>query len=139
MPRFLEKPLGHSYFPKGITPTAKSWVKTQANNVFYREHEKVSLFSLISDPGMQVGRPEGIIGCLSWLRVATSLGFRVNKEVIRWHVPLRGPFSSFGTTEIVDGRHRRVRRSRHKVTGLQGICALQHFSVFFYFYSALGH
>jgi hypothetical protein len=24
-----------------------------------------------------------------------------------------------------------VRRSRHKVTGLQGICALQHFSVFF--------
>ena len=56
MPRFLEKPLGYSYFPKEITPTRKSWVETQASMLFYREHEKVGLLSLLSDPGMQVGR-----------------------------------------------------------------------------------
>ncbi|PMD67602.1 alpha/beta-hydrolase [Hyaloscypha bicolor E] len=56
MPRFLEKPLGHSYFPKGITPTAKSWVKTQANNVFYREHEKVrGHFPALEQPRLLMG------------------------------------------------------------------------------------
>jgi hypothetical protein len=44
---YLKKPMGYSYFPKEITPTPKSWVETEANLVFYREHDKVCLFLFV--------------------------------------------------------------------------------------------
>ncbi|KAE9369905.1 alpha/beta-hydrolase [Stipitochalara longipes BDJ] len=49
-PPFIQKPLGYSNFPKEITPTPQDWVKTQANMVFYREHEKGGHFAALEQP-----------------------------------------------------------------------------------------
>ncbi|PMD42060.1 alpha/beta-hydrolase [Hyaloscypha variabilis F] len=61
IPRFVEKPLGYSYFPKEITPTPQSWVKTQANVVFYREHEKGGHFAALEQPELLMGDIEQFI------------------------------------------------------------------------------
>ena len=39
--RYIQKPLGFSYFPVELFPVPKSWVETTGNLVFWREHQQV--------------------------------------------------------------------------------------------------
>jgi len=48
---YVEKPVGHSWFPKEVTPTPKSWIATTGNLVFFRQHMKGGHFAALERPG----------------------------------------------------------------------------------------
>jgi microsomal epoxide hydrolase len=42
--------MGYSNFPKELIPSPKSWVETEANLVWYREHEKGGHLAALEQP-----------------------------------------------------------------------------------------
>ncbi|GAB1208849.1 hypothetical protein APSETT445_007614 [Aspergillus pseudonomiae] len=48
--RYIQKPLGFSYFPVELFPVPKSWVETTGNLVFWREHQQGGHFAALEKP-----------------------------------------------------------------------------------------
>jgi hypothetical protein len=40
-----KKPFGFSWFPKEVAPVPRSWIESTGETVWFRRHDKVSLFS----------------------------------------------------------------------------------------------
>ncbi|GAD96563.1 hypothetical protein PVAR5_5221 [Paecilomyces variotii No. 5] len=47
---YIHKPYGHSYFPKELSPTPRSWVETTGNLVFWGQHSKGGHFAALEQP-----------------------------------------------------------------------------------------
>ncbi|OGM43943.1 putative epoxide hydrolase, partial [Aspergillus bombycis] len=48
--RYIEKPLGFSYFPVELFPVPRSWIETTGNLVFWREHQRGGHFAALEKP-----------------------------------------------------------------------------------------
>lgn len=55
-PYYVDKPMGVSSFPKELAVSPESWLASQGNLVFYRRHDKVSLY-LSSQPPLKYTPP----------------------------------------------------------------------------------
>ncbi|KAF2849121.1 epoxide hydrolase-like protein [Plenodomus tracheiphilus IPT5] len=60
--RFVEKPVGYSYFPFELAPVPRAWAEKTGNMVFYGEHERGGHFAALERPEVLWGDVEAFVG-----------------------------------------------------------------------------
>jgi hypothetical protein len=101
-PPYLKKPLDYSYFPKEITPIPKTWVETEANLVFYREHEKVRLRFHFPTFNVKPKSQRVVAG------LRPDLRFKGERTKFENLMIQGGHFAALGTTRTVNEGYRTV-------------------------------